>query len=45
MGPFHHMLKDKQVCEVGSWGAEIYEGLGPDLANEDIVVGRHWSAK
>lgn len=45
MGPFHRMLKERQVCEEGSWGAQIYEELKPDLANGDIVVGRHWNAK
>jgi nicotinamidase-related amidase len=45
MGPFHKMLKEKQVCEEGTWGAQIYEDLKPDLANGDIVVSKHWNAK
>ena len=45
MGPFHKMLKEKKVCEEGTWGAQIYEGLEPDLARGDIVVGKHWNAK
>jgi nicotinamidase-related amidase len=45
MGPFHKMLKEQHVAEVGTWGSEIYEGLEPDLANGDILVGKHWNAK
>jgi nicotinamidase-related amidase len=45
MGPFHKMLKAQEVCEEGTWGAQIYEGLGPDPANRDIVVGKHWNAR
>lgn len=45
MGPFHKMLKEKEVCEEGTWGAQIYEGLEPDPANGDIVVAKHWNAR
>jgi nicotinamidase-related amidase len=45
MTPFHRMLKEKLVCEAGTWGAQIYEGLEPDLTNGDIVVGKHWNAR
>lgn len=45
MGPFHHTFKEKKVCEEGTWGAQIYEGLEPDLGNGDIVVGKHWNAR
>lgn len=41
VGSFHRMLKEKRVCEEGTWGAQIYEGFEPDLANGDIVVGKH----
>jgi nicotinamidase-related amidase len=39
------MLKENHVCEEGTWGAQIYEGLEPDLANGDIVVAKHWNAR
>jgi nicotinamidase-related amidase len=45
MGPFHSMLKLKEVCREGTWGAQIYEGLKPDLTNGDIVVAKHWNAR
>jgi len=45
MGPFHRMLRENKVSEEGTWGGQIYEGLEPDLANGDIIVGKHWNAK
>ena len=45
MGPFHRMLKEEHMAEEGTWGGKIYEGLEPDLANGDIVVGKHWNAR
>jgi nicotinamidase-related amidase len=45
MGPFHKMLKEKMVCEEGSWGAGIFEGLEPDVEGGDVVVGKHWNAR
>ena len=45
MGPFHRMLKAQHIAEEGTWGAGIYEELEPDLANGDIIVGKHWNAK
>lgn len=33
------------VFEEGSWGAEVYEGLGPQRSNGDIVVSRHWNSR
>jgi nicotinamidase-related amidase len=29
----------------GSWGVEIYEGLGPEVDNGDVVVSQHWNSK
>ncbi len=37
--------KESLAFEEGSWGVEIYEGLGPDLANGDIIVSKHWSSR
>jgi nicotinamidase-related amidase len=31
--------------EEGSWGAKVYEGLEPQLANKDVVVSRHWNSR
>ncbi|KIW90255.1 uncharacterized protein Z519_08899 [Cladophialophora bantiana CBS 173.52] len=32
------------VFEKGSWGAEVYEGLGPNPNNGDVVVSKHWNS-
>jgi|SRR5690242_11059245 len=30
----------------GSWGAEIYPGLEPDvIGNNDVVVSKHWNSR
>jgi nicotinamidase-related amidase len=35
-----------RAIEEGSWGAEIYEGLEPDvLGNKDVVVSKHWNSR
>lgn len=31
--------------EEGSWGAEIFEGLGPDVGGGDVVVSKHWCSR
>jgi nicotinamidase-related amidase len=38
----HIRNRDKGVF-VG-WGAEIVEGLGPNVDNGDVVVSRHWNS-
>jgi nicotinamidase-related amidase len=38
----HVRNRDKGVF-VG-WGAEIVEGLAPDINNGDVVAGRHWNS-
>lgn len=38
-------IKDKLVFEKGSWGAEIFEGLGPDFDNGDVIVSKHWNSR
>ena len=45
IGPFHKLLRAMHVCEEGTWGAQIHEGLEPDLARCDIVVSKHWNAR
>lgn len=29
----------------GSWGAQIYAGLEPDLSNGDVIVSKHWNSR
>jgi hypothetical protein len=38
-------LKGAKVFEEGSWGAEFYEGLGPETANGEVVVSKHWNSR
>lgn len=39
-------LQALRAFEEGSWGAEIFEGLEPDvLGNGDVVVSRHWNSR
>ena len=33
------------LFEKDSFGAQYYEGLGPDLENGDVVVSRHWNSR
>ncbi|KAK3072455.1 hypothetical protein LTR53_006782 [Teratosphaeriaceae sp. CCFEE 6253] len=37
--------KAMRLFEVGSWGAQIYEGLEPDPANGDTVISKHWNQR
>jgi hypothetical protein len=38
--------KQNVAFEEGSWGVEIYEGLGPDVeGNGDVVVSKHVSVR
>lgn len=41
----HGSLKAKKVFEEGSWGAQFYEGLEPQISNGDVVVSKHWSSR
>lgn len=36
-------VKNSRSFELGSWGAEIYEGLEPDASNGDVVISKHWN--
>lgn len=39
-------LQALRVFEEGSWGAEIFEGLEPDvLGNGDVIVSKHWNSR
>lgn len=44
MRKIHESQLSSRAFEEGSWGAKIYEGLEPDLANKDVVVSKHWSS-
>lgn len=45
MAHVHHAQESSHVFADGSWGAQILEGLGPDvLGNGDVVVSKHWSS-
>ncbi|MCJ1246826.1 hypothetical protein MMC30_004035 [Trapelia coarctata] len=36
--------KVNKVFEEGSWGAQFFEGLEPDISNGDVVVSKHWNS-
>jgi nicotinamidase-related amidase len=38
-------IKSKMVFEEGSWGAEFFEGMGPDFSSGDVVVAKHWNSR
>jgi hypothetical protein len=44
MSASHATQKEGKVFEEGSWGAEILEGMEPDVGNGDVLVGRHWNS-
>ena len=37
--------KQSHVFEEGSFGAEIYQGMEPQLSNGDVVVSKHWNSR
>ncbi|KAK1731310.1 Isochorismatase-like protein [Colletotrichum acutatum] len=42
--PSHKHIAAGQGIAEGSWGAEILEGLEPDVVgNRDVVASRHWN--
>jgi nicotinamidase-related amidase len=41
----HARNKQLKVFEEGSWGAQITEGLEPQLSNGDVVVSKHWNSR
>jgi len=44
MSASHATQTEGKVFEEGSWGAEILEGMEPDVGNGDVLVGRHWNS-
>nr|POE56355.1 hypothetical protein CFP56_50899 [Quercus suber] len=45
MNPSLIALKVNKVFEAGTWGAEYFEGMAPDLSNGDVVVSKHWNSR
>jgi nicotinamidase-related amidase len=43
--PLQKSQKENLAFQEGSWGVDIYEGLGPSLENGDVVVSKHWSSR
>lgn len=41
----HRVIQSVEAFAIGSWGAEIHEGLEPDFKNGDVVVSRHWNSR
>lgn len=44
MRKIHSSQNTGHVFEEGSHGAEIYPGLEPSVANNDVVISKHWSS-
>jgi nicotinamidase-related amidase len=42
---FTNLIQERRVVEEGSWGAQIYDGMEPDVANGDVVIAKHWNAR
>ncbi len=41
----HQSQESSHAFAEGSWGAQIYQGLEPDvLGNNDVVVSKHWNS-
>lgn len=46
MTPSAQRISENKVFAEGSFGAEIVEGLEPDvLGNHDVVASRHWNSR
>jgi len=43
--PLQKSQKENVAFEEGSWGVEIFEGLGPEVEKGDVVVSKHWSSR
>ena len=41
----HKRVDNLKSFEEGSWGAEILEGLEPDLDNQDVITSQHWNSR
>jgi hypothetical protein len=39
-------MAELRGLQENSWGADIFEGLEPDvLQNKDVVVSKHWNSR
>ena len=46
MAHIHEAIKNTATFAEGSFGAEIFKGLEPDvLGNGDVVVSKHWNSR
>jgi nicotinamidase-related amidase len=45
MKAIHESQQNSHVFEEGSWGAEIFKGLEPNLENGDVVFSKHWTSR
>lgn len=39
-------LAESRALQADTWGAEIFQGLEPDvMGNQDVVVSKHWNSR
>jgi nicotinamidase-related amidase len=38
-------IQQAHPFEEGSWGAEVYEGLEPQVEKGDTVISKHWNQR
>ena len=38
-------IANSEFYNRGTWGVDIYDGLGPDVSKGDVVVSKHWSSR
>jgi len=43
--PLQQSQKDNNAFVEGTWGVDIFDGLGPDISKGDVVVSKHWSSR
>lgn len=39
--PFSNLVQGRRVVEEGSWDAQIYEDMKPDVKNGDAIILKH----
>src|SRR6266498_1157942 len=45
MAKIHLTQREGKAFEEGSWGAQVLQGLEPNIANGDVVVSKHWNSR
>jgi nicotinamidase-related amidase len=38
-------IRDSKTFEQGTFGAQYFEGMEPNLDNGDVVVSKHWNSR